>query len=86
MDSNTKTPFEKFERKVTYQAFGTFILGGVIVYIVQTLTQDTKSLISLAVIAIWLALSFITSSRLRRRDETVIEYKKRIKYTEQNNE
>jgi len=79
-----KPSFEKFEQKLFLQALGIFIFGGIIVAILYRLTQNQSPFILLISIAVWLALSFIASSRLRRKDETVSAYKKRIKCIENN--
>jgi len=75
--------FERFERKILLRSLGVIILGGVVVFIIRVVTQNTNSLVLVLAIAVWLILSFIASSRLRRRDETVPAYKKRIKYIEE---
>ncbi|MBL8099749.1 MAG: hypothetical protein JNK81_11240 [Anaerolineales bacterium] len=79
-----KPSFEQYEQKLFLQAVGILIFGGIIVAILYRLTQNQSPFVLLISIAVWLTLSFIASSRLRRKDETVIAYKKRIKYIENN--
>ncbi len=79
------TPFEKFEGRLTRWAFGIF-LGGAAALGFGHKWLFSMPLLGLAATAVWLGASIYAVSRLRSRYESVGAYKRRVHYSEQEDE
>jgi hypothetical protein len=87
MNRKHPTAFQRFEQRLLIRTLVIFIAGGVAVAFVHyvltpKLSPQGSAILLLATIALWLAASAYSSSKLRGRSETLAAYKRRAGFKE----